>query len=246
MTEPNSTPVADLAALRAATDRLLATLATLDDSDVRRPSQLPGWTRGHVLAHLARNADALVNVLAGRPMYPSDEARDADIERDAPRPLALHRDDVRDSAARLDRAAAAFTDEQWRQPVQLRHGVTDRAASIPFRRWVEVELHHVDLGVGRTVADLPGAFVDRALDYLTRRFSAVDGPGAGLPPVELRAEDGRSWRTGSATGPGDAGAERRVVVVGSPTALVGWLTGRTSGGGLTTTGGEPLPTPPSL
>ena len=29
----------------------------------RAPSALPGWTRAHVLTHLARNADAMVNLL---------------------------------------------------------------------------------------------------------------------------------------------------------------------------------------
>ncbi|GAA3306714.1 hypothetical protein GCM10020295_63660 [Streptomyces cinereospinus] len=76
----------DLASVRDATERLLAAAAELDNADVTEPSRLPGWTRGHVLAHLARNADALVNVLQGRPMYVSADARDADIERDAPRP----------------------------------------------------------------------------------------------------------------------------------------------------------------
>ena len=35
------------------------------DSWARQPSLLPGWTRGHVLSHLARNADAMVRTLAG-------------------------------------------------------------------------------------------------------------------------------------------------------------------------------------
>jgi maleylpyruvate isomerase len=231
-----TSPTTDLTALRDATDRLLATVGTLDDAAVAQPSLLAGWTRGHVLAHIARNADALVNVLAGRPMYVSDEVRDAEIERDAGRPLAVHRDDVRDSAARLDDAAASLTDEQWQTTVELRGGVTDLAATIPLRRWVEVELHHIDLGAGQTVAELPGAFLDRALDYLAKRFRGRPG----LPPVELRAEDGRSWLTGSSPGDGT------VVVAGTPAALVGWLSGRTTGSGLTTTGGEPLPALPPL
>ena len=56
----------DLASVRDATDRLLTAAAKLDNAGVTQPSRLPGWSRGHVLAHLARNADALVNVLQGR------------------------------------------------------------------------------------------------------------------------------------------------------------------------------------
>lgn len=78
--------VRDLESLREATERLLTAVARLDNASVAEPSRLPGWSRGHVLAHLARNADALVNVLEGRPMYPDAVTRDSDIERDAPRP----------------------------------------------------------------------------------------------------------------------------------------------------------------
>lgn len=229
------TPIPDAAALRDATERLLATARRLDDTAVHGPSRLPGWTRGHVLAHLARNADALVNVLSGRPMYPGDAVRDGDIERDAPRTAAEHLTDVRASAERLDAAFAEETDTGWQRTVELRNGVTDLAASVPFRRWIEVELHHVDLGAGYTLDDLPAAFVERETDNMARRF-------AGHPDlaeaVELRTEDGRSWRTGVLTG------DDPVVVVGTPAALTGWLTGRTTGSGLSASG--PLPALPPL
>lgn len=234
MTGPPADPAADLVAVDQATARLLATLDTLDATAVAAPSQLPGWTRGHVLTHVARNADALVNVLTGRPMYHSEAAREADIERGAGRPLATQRDDVRDSAARLAETAVRLTPEQWQTTVTMRHGVTARAARIPFHRWLEVELHHVDLGAGRTVDDLPGAFVDRAMEYLAWRFD----DRTDVPAVELRAEDGRTWRTGRRGDP-------PVVVAGAPAALVGWLSGRTAGSGLSTSGGT-LPGLPPL
>ncbi|KIX77423.1 mycothiol maleylpyruvate isomerase, partial [Streptomyces sp. MBRL 601] len=79
-------PVRDLTRLDEATARLLTVAGTLDDAALAEPSRLPGWTRGHVLSHLARNADALLNVMAGRPMYASAEARDADIEAGATLP----------------------------------------------------------------------------------------------------------------------------------------------------------------
>ncbi|GAA2461237.1 maleylpyruvate isomerase family mycothiol-dependent enzyme [Streptomyces macrosporus] len=231
-----TSPADDITALRDSTDRLLAAVEKLDDASVARPSLLPGWTRGHVLAHLARNADALVNVLAGRPMYASAEVREADIERDAARPLAVHLEDLRATAAGLERAMADRADEQWEVTVELRNGVTDLASSIPFRRRIEVELHHVDLGIGYTLDDLPGAFVDRQLENMARRFSGRPD----VRPLELRVEDGRVLRTGRTGGEG----ERPVVVTGSPTALVGWLTGRTSGGGLTASGDVLPPLPP--
>ncbi|RBM08154.1 maleylpyruvate isomerase family mycothiol-dependent enzyme [Streptomyces sp. PT12] len=222
-----SRPQADLAGLRGATDDLVLALSAVDDDALTGPSLLPGWTRGHVVSHLARNADALVNVLEGHPMYSSEEARDADIERGAARPADEHRADVRDSGDRLADAFDALDDARWKAKVALRNGVTDHAHTLPLRRWVEVELHHLDLDIGRTVADLSGAFTDRAADYLTARFAGHPD----VPPLELRAEDGRVWHTGR------EGA--RDIVVGTPPALVGWLSGRTSGSGLTTGGSLP-------
>lgn len=232
-----TTPSHDAELVRTATERLLSALTKLDGSAVREPSQLPGWTRGHVLSHLARNADALLNVLAGNPMYASGETREADIEAGAPRALDEQIDDVRVSASRLDTAFSALDENDWNRTVTLRNGVTDLASRLPFRRWIEVELHHVDLGVGYTLEDLPGSFVDRELDNMAQRFSRHPGISAAL---ELRAEDGRSWRTGAEQEPGSA----PLVVAGSPAALVGWLTGRTSGSGLSA--GDSLPALPAL
>jgi len=222
----------DLASVHDATDRLLTAAAKLDNASVAEPSRLPGWTRGHVLAHLARNADALVNVLEGRPMYESATARDTDIERDAPRPLDVQLADVRESAARFQATGAAPAD--WSRTVELRNGVTDSASRVPFRRWAEVELHHVDLGIGYELEDLPTEFVERETDFLAERF-------AGHPEVPpTRLTDGtRAWRTGREA------ADAEVTVTGSAPDLLGWLAGRRDGSGLTVEGGS-LPALPPL
>jgi maleylpyruvate isomerase len=221
----------DLACVRDATERLLTAVAKLDNASLAEPSRLPGWTRGHVLAHLARNADALVNVLEGRPMYPSAEARDADIERDAPRPLDVQLADLRESAARFQEAGDAPAD--WSRTVELRNGVTDSAARVPFRRWAEVELHHVDLGIGYELEDLPAEFLERETGFLAQRFT-------GHPDVApTRITDGtRAWRTGREAD------EPEVTINGTPADLAGWLAGRRDGSGLTAQG--TLPTLPPL
>jgi maleylpyruvate isomerase len=222
----------DLASVQDATERLLSAVGTLDNASVTEQSRLPGWSRGHVLAHLARNADALANVLEGRPMYVSAEARDADIERDAPRPLDAQLDDVRESAARFQRAAAVPAD--WTRTVTLRNGVTDTASRVPFRRWIEVELHHVDLGIGYELEELPTEFTERETGFLAERFTGHPD----VPPT--RITDGtRAWRTGRAADVPE------VTVTGGPADLLGWLTGRRDGSGLTVTGGS-LPALPPL
>ncbi|MEU6667291.1 maleylpyruvate isomerase family mycothiol-dependent enzyme [Streptomyces sp. NPDC046727] len=222
----------DLACVREATDRLLAAVAKLDNASLAEPSRLPGWSRGHVLAHLARNADALVNVLQGRPMYASAEVRDADIERDAPRPLEDQVADVRESAARFQAAGDAPAD--WTRTVELRNGVTDSAARVPFRRWAEVELHHVDLGIGYELEDLPAEFLERETGFLTDRFS-----GHPDVPATRVTDAARAWSTGrEADEPG-------VTVTGRPADLVGWLAGRRDGAALEVRGGA-LPKLPPL
>ncbi|MEU5162848.1 maleylpyruvate isomerase family mycothiol-dependent enzyme [Streptomyces sp. NPDC020875] len=223
-------PLRDLDLLRTATDRLLATARTLDGDDagtggatgnnaaIAGPSRLPGWTRGHVLAHIARNADALVNVLEGRPMYPSAEARDSDIERDAGRPLDVQLADIRDSAARL--AAVGARPADWNRTVALRNGVTDRAARIPFRRLVEIELHHVDLDAGVVLEDLPEEFLLRETAFLAERFTGHPD----VPPTLITAAGGLgSWTTGRAAG---SDGPEALTVEGPAASLVGWLAGR--------------------
>ncbi|HET6856416.1 MAG TPA: maleylpyruvate isomerase family mycothiol-dependent enzyme [Streptomyces sp.] len=224
--------VRDLASVREATDRLLTAAGKLDNAGVTQPSQLPGWTRGHVLAHVARNADALVNVLAGRPMYASAETRDADIERDAPRPLPEQLADVRDSAARFQEAGAAPAD--WTRTVALRNGVTDAASRIPFRRLIEIELHHVDLSVGYELEDLPEDFTGREIAFLAARFAGHPD----VPAILLTAADGRQWRTGRTEGD-------PVTVAGAAPDLLGWLAGRRDGAALDVSGAL-LPTLPPL
>ncbi|MEV6262411.1 maleylpyruvate isomerase family mycothiol-dependent enzyme [Streptomyces sp. NPDC051784] len=222
----------DLEAVREATDRLLGAMGSTDDGTVAEPSLLPGWSRGHVLAHLSRNADALVNVLQGRPMYASSETRDADIERDAPRPLAAQLEDLRESGAAF--LAAADEPADWSRTLTLRNGVTDSASRLPFRRLVEVELHHVDLGVGYTLEDLPDEFVTRENDFLAERFAGHPG----VPPTTAVAPDGRVWTTG-----GGEGAP--VTVRGTAPEILGWLCGRRDGSALTVEGGA-LPALPPL
>lgn len=225
----------------AATERLIATAATLDDADLAAPSLCPGWTRAHVLTHVARNADALSNLLAwartGRenPMYPSVEARNADIEAGATRPADEIVDDLRTSADRFVRAVMEMPDDGWER--QVRRGPAATGEPLPGRRvlWLrlrELEVHHVDLGTGYGPADWPAAFVRRALDETVRAFGRRDD----VPAVTLEIDD---------AGVEHLGAEAPVTVVGDAAEVLGWLTGRSSGAGLRVDPPGPLPALPS-
>jgi maleylpyruvate isomerase len=149
-----------------ATERLLSTVKTFTNDDPHAPSLLPGWTRGHVLTHIARSADALRALMLGAqsgipaPGYASQEARAADIEAGAGRNLAALLEDIVHSAAEFWSQAAALTEETWQTPVKILDYQPFPLSQVLLRRLVEIELHHVDLGAGYRPADWPPEFAD--------------------------------------------------------------------------------------
>ncbi|HEU5418898.1 MAG TPA: maleylpyruvate isomerase family mycothiol-dependent enzyme [Streptosporangiaceae bacterium] len=147
-----------------ATQRLLGSARLLSDSEVREPSLLPGWSRAHVLAHLARNADALRNVLVGArsgqllPAYASAQARADDIEHGSRHNARELAEDVAAAAMALRTVARQLPAEAWRFDVRILDSPGFPAAEVLTRRLVEVELHHGDLGTGYGPAGWPAAF----------------------------------------------------------------------------------------
>ena len=147
-----------------ATQRLLDDARTIPEGDLRAPSLLPGWTRAHVLAHLARGADAMRNLLIGarsgqdRPAYASVQAREADIERGAGMAAKELIADLADSSMALRTVATQLPGQAWQVRVRVLDSAPFPAAELLTRRLVEVELHHCDLAVGYGPADWPAAF----------------------------------------------------------------------------------------
>lgn len=193
----------ELATLDASNRRLLVTAASFTDDDLRAPSVLPGWTRGHVLAHLARNADSLGNLVTWArtgvetPAYVSDEARDADIEAGSGRSAAATVDDLASASERLADALAALDDDGRAATVRLRDGSRLAARALPMIRTRELEIHHVDLLGGYRPADWPDAFVRRTLDKLAPMFAKRGNAGAHA----LEDDEGGRWVVGPASGP---------------------------------------------
>ncbi|MEV0639874.1 maleylpyruvate isomerase family mycothiol-dependent enzyme [Streptomyces sp. NPDC050619] len=140
-------------------------VAGLDEASYSAPSSLPGWTRKHVVAHLAANARALSNLMhwahTGKPtaMYSSPEQRLADIESGARLPASWLTSWFEGSAQLLTYAMAALTEEQWRAPVVTAQGRTVPASEVPWMRTREVMVHAVDLDTGIRFADLPEEFL---------------------------------------------------------------------------------------
>ncbi|WP_406442864.1 maleylpyruvate isomerase family mycothiol-dependent enzyme [Streptomyces sp. NBC_00631] len=202
---------------------------------VAEPSALPGWTRGHLLTHLARNADALVNLLTWAatdvrtPMYDSPDQRGADIEAGAGRALAEQRADLRASGEQFAKAARMLSDDAWQATVTSGQGREIQASEVPWLRVREVWLHLVDLDVGVGMEALPPelawALVEDVAGWMTSRVGADTG-------AELSADGGHGTVVlGSAT--------PRTTVSGPPYALAAWLTGRSGTDDLRGTGEFP-------
>ena len=214
---------AQLEELAAATRRLVRTVDGMSDAEYAEPSLLPDWTRGHVVAHLALNAEGLAGALRGLtegrsvPMYASQEARDGDIAvLGAAEPQAV-RGRLLGAVTDLSHAIAAIPEEAWdssidRTPDGRR---TFQASSVPWMRHREVEIHHADLGLAYSRADWPVAFAERLVESMVGRCPDER--------ITLHATDlDRTWEV--------AGGGPRVT--GTVTDLAWWLTGR-SGADLT-------------
>jgi maleylpyruvate isomerase len=243
-----SAPVPDAAAKAAelgqrvdvATARVLATVARISDEQAREPSSLPGWSRGHVLTHLARNADGLANLLVWArtgvmtPQYPSMQVRDEEIEAGADRPARELIVDFADSATAFNEEVARLRDPDWAVEVRSIRGGPHPAWFTLWRRLSELEIHHVDLDAGYRPVDWPADFARESLQRAAGAFSGSDSPAA-----RLRAsDDGREHRIGP---PEQTPA---VTVTGPSYALLGWLVGRSSGRDLVATPAGPLPAVP--
>ena len=214
--------IAALAEMRTSTSALVQGLDAerWSDAEVREPSVLPGWTRGHVLTHLARNADGISRTLAGAlrgeivARYPGGrEGRDADIEAGAGRPVLELLADVRESAERLDRVFAAVVDsDAWNAPTEDRP-----AGDYAVARWREVEVHRVDLGGTYRPSDWPPRFVAYVVPDALERLTGVD------LRIEITADGsvtselpGRTWTIGAGT----------TAVTGPDWAVAAWAIGR--------------------
>lgn len=186
---------------------LLARLDELTDPQARQLSLLPGWTVGHVVTHLARNADGLRAMIEGAArgeqaeMYPGGaERRVADIEAGAHRPAEALVDDVRMSSWRLEQSWAGLSADAWAMSGIALNGLRP-IADIPHLRRREVEVHHADLGLGYTYHDWPADFVRTDLRLMGMRWAAHRSLGLTVLPDEVRQVDDRlrlAWFLGRA------------------------------------------------
>lgn len=178
--------------------------------DPTAPSRLPDWTVGHVVTHVARNADAMRRVFAGasvgrvEPMYPDGvDGRAAAIAAGAVRSAPELLDDLVTAAAALAETLAGVPDPAWREGRGLTLLGERTLPELLLGRWREVEIHRVDLGIGGGWESWPPAFVSRVSGPRLAEVNARRGPGErfrvvtsagtfGDGPVEVRAEPARA------------------------------------------------------
>ena len=214
-----------------AQERLVAAIEDMDDEAMQVDSRCDGWTRGHVLTHVARNADGMVNLArwaqSGEPtpMYESQEARDRAIDDGATRPAAQI---IADVIATNERVLAAFGALEGRVAVdpavaafEVGLGSPPRTRPVPVRdlpylRLQEVVVHHHDLDDGLLARDWPRAYVDEALPRVAATMAAR------LDDVPtLVAEDDDVVRTVTPEG-------ADLTVRGPAAAILVWLLGRST------------------
>ncbi|MDQ1021955.1 maleylpyruvate isomerase family mycothiol-dependent enzyme [Streptomyces afghaniensis] len=203
-------PVTEVIGVHAVPARLVA---PLDDEQVRAASALPGWSRGHVLAHLNDNArmftrlaehalrGELVPAIRGR-----HRERNAIIEVGAGRSADGHRAELAARSAELEAVWGCFTEADWGRPVTFR--AADVSATV-HARWREAWIHMVDLDLGVRPRDWPEEPARHAIDFLLCRLPAG---------TRVRAEDlRREWVRDDRPGP---------VVTGRLRDLAAWMAGR--------------------
>jgi maleylpyruvate isomerase len=159
-------PDAELATVHDAWMHVRRALDTFTDEQARGASLLPGWTRGHVLTHLARSADGdrrcAEHAARGEigMKYPEGmEARATDIEAGAARAALDLVADLETAQHALVASWSAHTDDAWTMLADTPMGLRTIADLVSSRRR-ELLVHLVDLDVGVTPRDLP-------VDYLT-------------------------------------------------------------------------------
>ena len=207
--------------------------AGLEPGQLPGPSRLATWSRGHVLSHLARNADALTNLFTWARtgvesrMYSSPGEREDGIRAGAHRGLPEQLADLTASGSHFLAEAHAVPAARRSFSVISGQGRQVAAHEVPWLRVREVWLHLVDLDAGNGIDILPAGvawtLTTDVAAWMTQRTTAT---------VDLRVNGYGTVRLGAA-------ASADGVVEGSPQRIAGWLTGRASPAGLTRSGELP-------
>lgn len=208
--------------VRRGTDFCLRYAAELSDAELNAPSLLDGWTRRHLVAHLAYNAAALTRLLdwadtgIATPMYESGAQRDEEIERGAELDAAALRNLLADETSRLDVKWRQLPQRAWSAPVRTAQGKTVTAAETLWMRTREVWIHAVDLDNGATFGAMP------AVVQTTLLTDIIDGWRANRASVDVEWSSTGQLSVSIREDP----TQEVFRVSGSMPSLLQWMTGR--------------------
>jgi maleylpyruvate isomerase len=212
----------DLGVVRESHRRLADWLAALDRPDPSAPSRLDGWSIGHVMTHVARNADGFTRMVtaAGRgevaQQYEGGRAgRQREIDDGAVRDWADLVADVVASGQRLENAFAAASDDVWATGTGELLAGTEPVSAMPHRRVREVEIHRIDLGLGASFADWTDAFVVAEWPLSLARL-----------PARLPADEAVRLEVDGAEAEVVGDGATTVDLFGTRQELLAWMTGR--------------------
>lgn len=200
-------------------------LEALNETEFAAESVLPGWSRGHVVSHVASNARAIGRLVdwahsgVESPMYVSRDVRNAEIAAGAALEPAALRELFADSAAELDEKWAILSESEWAHPVRNGQGALVPVSATVWMRAREVWVHGVDLNVGAAFGDFPHEVLGRLLGDIVTSW-AERGEHTGL---RLVVDD-------SGHTLGDLTAEDPEIVSGPLADLTAWACGRGSAG----------------
>ncbi len=216
---------------RQASDLLLDAVGggRLTDDLARQRSLLPGWSVGHVLTHLARNADSHQRMVEAAveervvDQYPGGPAqRDTEIEAGAHRSARQLVDDLSGAEMALRETWDRVPPEVWARDSRRWGTQLWPLAGQPFLRWREVALHSSDLGLdGLTDESWSDTYVAHEL---LRQVAALAHRLPGRTPVDLVVTDRGFDVVVMGTNPGDP--VPLVTVAGTSREILAWLVGR--------------------
>jgi len=229
--------------LDTATAGLLTGIGGLTDAGARGPSLLPGWSRGHLLTHLARNAEGGTRLLGWARTgvasyeYRSVAVRASEIEAGATRPPVALVADVSAWSAAFAEAAAVMPASAWQHPVTWTTGQQTPAEHVVQSRLAEVLIHHVDLCLAFGPGNWPAPFVREMLEVAVGALNE-----RGLAPLAAKLEAIDTGWTGQLGGD----AADPVRISGTEASLLAWVLGRPAVATLSSGYPGPLPQLPSI
>lgn len=223
-----------LSIVRRGTAHYSGQLSLVDSESFGEPTLLPDWDRSTLIAHVAYNANALVNLVEWaitgeeKPMYSSPAARNEEIafgrtlNSEALRNLHAH------TLVRLDVAWRESPKDAWQHQVKTAQGRDVPMSETLWMRAREVWIHAVDLSMTAKFTDIPAVVLQTLVPEIVNKWRSA-GTGEGLVLVNKDSGERFSVTEGS----------QSIEVIGSTAGLARWVSGR-GGAGVN----EDAPTPP--